>query len=490
MTLRPTLIAALCATALTAPVAAQTLEGFVAQQLLSQYAPQAQPAPAPSLDSVLGGAFGVQQQPASPYGAVGQMLGVPQQPTAMGAVGQMLGVPQQQQGVAGAVGQLMGVQQQPTAMGAVGQMLGLPQPQPQQPSAVDALGQAFGLPMGQQQQPASPYGAAAGLVGGQMLGLPQQQQPLAGALGQLLGAPQQQQQPASPYGAMGQMLGLPQAAPQQQQQPGGLLGQFLGAPQGQQQQLIPPGQLFAPQPGAAVQPPFAPYPGAPVEPPAVGGPTGVTYLGGAGAAPAPAPAPAAAASTSESFGGFPRYARVTGVSANDTLKVRAEPRAQGRELGELRPDVALIETLETNADGSWTRILWQGDNAWVNSRFLAAVEPARIPGARPPVGLQCSGTEPFWSLRVQDERTLVYATPDLQPQGLALASVSPARSGGATLLTAHSAGPNRISTIIAPAQCSDGMSDATYGWRADVILSSEGSGAPPSLFSGCCRLPN
>ncbi|MDD2868291.1 SH3 domain-containing protein [Neomegalonema sp.] len=449
MTRRPLLLLALCATALAAPALAQQRpDPNAVQNLLNQFphltgAPQPAPAPAPvpTLDQALGAAIGQafpqQQQPASPLaGTVGQLFGQPQAAPAQGGLAPLdLLLGQQQQQLAPPA-QLFGgasLTGQPLADQALGALLGQQQQQLAPPAQL----------FGQQAQPASPL---AGTVG-QLLGIPQQA-PQGAAPGQPFGQPQFPQQPPAAW-----------PAPQ---------GQQLQAPQ----PLFPPPSQTAPYPAPAPQP-------------------NSTYLGGA-SAPAPAPAPVAAAAPARSFFGFPRYARVSGVPANDTLKVRAEPRAQAQQLGELRPESNTLEVLETNADESWSRILWQGGDAWVSSRYLSPVEPARIRGSRAPVGLHCSGTEPFWSLKIEDERTLSFSSPE-NPAGtrLGLSSVSPSPNGDATLFNALPAGPERFTAIIAPAQCSDGMSEATYGWRVDLIRALEGPGAPPpSLFGGCCRLPS
>lgn len=465
MTRRPFLLAALCATALAAPAFAQQRpDPNAVQTLLNQFphltgiapqpVPAPVPAPAPTLEQTLGQAFlgHIAPQPAAPAaGLVGQMLGQPQPPASplAGTVSQLLGQPAPQPAPAGLVGQLLGQPPQgaPGGLQPLDQLL-LQQAQPQLAPPAQLFGGG---------QP----GGAEALLGQ--------------ALGAYLGQPQPGQPPAAQGGLLPptQLFGgqPPQGQPAPQIQGGPYPGQIPGQPQ-IQPPYYPPAQ---PAPG--------PFGAAPIEAPASS-----AYLGGA---PAPAPLPAAAAPSREFFG-FPRYARVSGVPAGDTLKVRAEPRAQAQQLGELRPESNTLEVLETNPDGSWSRILWQGGDAWVSSRYLSPVEPARIRGSRAPIGLQCSGTEPFWGLKIEDERTLSYSSPE-NPAGtrLALSSVSPSPNGDATLFNALPAGPERFTAIIAPAQCSDGMSEANYGWRIDLIRALEGPGAPPpSLFGGCCRLPS
>jgi hypothetical protein len=54
----------------------------------------------------------------------------------------------------------------------------------------------------------------------------------------------------------------------------------------------------------------------------------------------------------------PSYMRVTGVASNDSLNVRAEPRASSADIGDLAFNARGVEVIGTDASGAWGRIIW------------------------------------------------------------------------------------------------------------------------------------
>lgn len=133
-------------------------------------------------------------------------------------------------------------------------------------------------------------------------------------------------------------------------------------------------------------------------------------------------------------------------------------------------------------EGAWA-LIGQGDgDVWAAVDALTPAAPLMLPGSAVPAGLLCTGTEPFWSLRVgADEAEL--AAPDEQPVTLPVTSVRVAEG--------HRGWPvavriDALTAVIRPAACSDGMSDRTYPWSVDVVPA---QGARGGLRSGCCRLP-
>lgn len=176
----------------------------------------------------------------------------------------------------------------------------------------------------------------------------------------------------------------------------------------------------------------------------------------------------------------PRYVDVRGVASDDTLNVRTGPGASFPDIGDIPPFAKGIEVLETQ--NGWGRILWQEHNGWIALRFTEAAAQPTLPGSAIPVGLTCSGTEPFWSARL-GPTGLTYS--DLGGGGftLSLAQSQTAEGHRFPHVFTFAAADAVMLTIIRPAECSDGMSDRTYGWSVDAITPNR------RLLTGCCRLP-
>ena len=182
----------------------------------------------------------------------------------------------------------------------------------------------------------------------------------------------------------------------------------------------------------------------------------------------------------------PGYFRVVGVASDDTLNVRAEPRASSADIGDLEFNATGVEVIATDASGTWGRIVWQEGNGWVAMRFLQPDPVAQIAGTRLPAGLTCTGTEPFWSLKLSGTSG-VYS--DLNGAAFAMslqgARVAEGRAGFPVQLGL--AGGGAASTaLIRPTLCGDGMSDRDYPWSVDLILNTASGGR---YMVGCCQLP-
>jgi len=87
---------------------------------------------------------------------------------------------------------------------------------------------------------------------------------------------------------------------------------------------------------------------------------------------------------------------------------------------------------------------------------------AKMPSAPPPPHFQALGTEPFWDLEVLPGQ-LRYASPEVL-DGKAFAA-SASRQGNAYSFTGKLDGKAVVLTI-EPGQCSDGMSDTIYPYKA------------------------
>lgn len=182
---------------------------------------------------------------------------------------------------------------------------------------------------------------------------------------------------------------------------------------------------------------------------------------------------------------LPRLFTVTGVASYDTLNVRAAPAASGADIGDLRP-AETVEVLRLSEDGKWGRVSIGEAAGWVSMRFLRETPPAI--GRSPdlpygmPAEMECSGTEPFWGLRLrtgQYVQTLDYSesgAPEVFPM-IGAANVS----NRSTDHFAFTAPP--LTGFITREMCDDGMSEAEFGWSLYLLRQGENGLA---LRQGCC----
>jgi hypothetical protein len=157
------------------------------------------------------------------------------------------------------------------------------------------------------------------------------------------------------------------------------------------------------------------------------------------------------------------------------LVVRAAP--GGAPIGELPPGAGPLEVAATDAGAGWGRIGFGEADGWVALDALTPGDVAALPYAPLPEGLVCAGVEPFWSLTLTNEGA-VLASPDAASGAAPGLAVSAAEGRSWPVLLRFEG----LSALIRPAACSDGMSDRTDAWTADLI-------ADDTLRAGCCRLP-
>ena len=181
---------------------------------------------------------------------------------------------------------------------------------------------------------------------------------------------------------------------------------------------------------------------------------------------------------------------VSGVDAGDTLNVRENPRATAARIGELAHDATGVEVVALSDSGDWGQVALGEQSGWVAMRYLAAQPGADAGEAtyfdRP---LRCVGTEPFWTLNVTggdgpvDFTQLAGASLTLTPE-VRLRSAN--MGGGAQVLEAATPEGSRATATLRRQQCSDGMSDRTFGLSLDLLL--RGPGGDAAFVSGCCTL--
>jgi len=177
------------------------------------------------------------------------------------------------------------------------------------------------------------------------------------------------------------------------------------------------------------------------------------------------------------------YFQVTGVASDDTLNIRAEPSAGSADIGDLAYNARGVEVAGTDASGKWGRIVWQEGNGWISMRYLTPDSLALVHQSPLPAGLQCAGTEPFWSARLASSdvqlgtgETLFFSS----------SNHSAAGRGPYPVHLRLEDGHRESHMLIRPANCSDGMSDRIYPWGVDFLM---GTAGETSYLVGCCYLP-
>jgi len=174
---------------------------------------------------------------------------------------------------------------------------------------------------------------------------------------------------------------------------------------------------------------------------------------------------------------YPALHAVTGVAADDVLNVRERPDAASPILGSLPPDATGIEVISVS-DG-WALVNLEDGTGYASLAFLARdAGPEWNTLERP---LTCLGTEPFWSLAIDpDKASMSFSTPEVPALDLPVTVTWP---GAPWARSAALALPDGIA-VLSPADCSDGMSDRSYGIAADLFL----NGPDRLRLSGCCQL--
>ncbi|WP_199259528.1 COG3650 family protein [Paracoccus binzhouensis] len=181
----------------------------------------------------------------------------------------------------------------------------------------------------------------------------------------------------------------------------------------------------------------------------------------------------------------PNLFDVTVVETWDTLNVRAAPDGKAKVIGKLASTAKGIELLDRDASGKWGRVNVGETSGWVALRFLKPQASAWKP-AELPLTLSCGGTEPFWSFKTV-EKGLVFSEPDQPERPLSLRKVMDRGIEGEPMrgiIAGDDKG--RLTAVIQPEQCSDGMSDRAHALEATVIL--DGQEQPSRMLTGCCSI--
>ncbi len=169
-------------------------------------------------------------------------------------------------------------------------------------------------------------------------------------------------------------------------------------------------------------------------------------------------------------------AAVTGVTAEDVLNLRAEPRANAALVGALAPTASGIEILKRTE--GWAFVRFGQQSGWASARYL---RPAMtFADGKPPLPLHCVGTEPFWSLTLDGE-TAVYNTPEGNGPAAPSGPFEQSRNSTIVWRVQPHEGPIARAVIEGRHACSDNMSDRVYSFRIHAET------RDGQLLSGCCE---
>lgn len=175
------------------------------------------------------------------------------------------------------------------------------------------------------------------------------------------------------------------------------------------------------------------------------------------------------------------YYRVTHVDEGDMLTIRAKPSAEADEIGSYGRTAQPIEVFEVKK--GWGRVSTNGQTGWVSMAKLAPYEPRKIKTLGLPQGLQCLGTEPFWNADFSEGEVTLSGVETASGGTMAIKSATRAKGKDWPLHILLDDG--KSSALVTPKSCSDGMSDAGYGWTATLMM----HGAKGTeVLSGCCHV--
>lgn len=174
---------------------------------------------------------------------------------------------------------------------------------------------------------------------------------------------------------------------------------------------------------------------------------------------------------------------VVGVADDDVLNIRAQPDASSEVVGTLTADAQNVVVAGTRVDigsGLWWQVVAPDASGWVNARYLEPVD--EDPDQRETFPLQCVGTEPFWSLAVEEDEA-VFETPMEEEQRWQAGPMTYAMGlvGRYAVALEDEGDVGHIAAWQNRHFCSDGMSDIGFPFEA-VVIAPDGT-----VYGGCCR---
>lgn len=171
------------------------------------------------------------------------------------------------------------------------------------------------------------------------------------------------------------------------------------------------------------------------------------------------------------------WADVINVKSDDTLTIRLNPNHTSQALGDLKYDqkFILITGPSKKINGAlWTPISLNKINGWVNQNYLTEAQTQKFNET-----LQCSGTEPFWSLTVTDG-SATYSNMIDKDSAFAINNITSSSNHTNRWLfdLANDQGKLFLAKTNA---CSDDMSERVYSYEISADLNNG------VFITGCCN---
>lgn len=179
---------------------------------------------------------------------------------------------------------------------------------------------------------------------------------------------------------------------------------------------------------------------------------------------------------------LPSIYSVTGVSGGDKLWVRNKPTHKSASISNRSPNeaIAVLAWL----DNGWAKVTVGQNIGYVSGRYLTRGGGQQTLNGFS-LGLTCAGTEPFWALDFNTDKTITFKRADRpNPRLVGLQMTAPS---AATSTYPYSFRAGRFSGSLDQEICSDGMSNISYGWSLRLVRTRQ-NGSAASMY-GCCRLP-
>lgn len=168
---------------------------------------------------------------------------------------------------------------------------------------------------------------------------------------------------------------------------------------------------------------------------------------------------------------------VVNVRPGDVLNMRAQPNPSAPVVATIPHNATNVLLTGRRGTGDWIEVTYQRRRGWVNANFLGLASGRY----EIPAFLDCTGTEPFWSIKL----TPGYAHADLMfAERRYLFRLQRFQQTMNRTDIFHLRGIARganMSLIIRHESCSDGMSDTNYPYSAIALISGI------HTIAGCCR---
>lgn len=178
------------------------------------------------------------------------------------------------------------------------------------------------------------------------------------------------------------------------------------------------------------------------------------------------------------------------LTNEDLLNLRSAPNGNARIVATIPANSTGVVGLgkqSQSGQSTWVQVKWAGLQGWVNRKYLVVdTNKGNAPSTKPATNkdalLRCSGTEPFWSIQINQHSMKI----DLLDGTKYSAPVSFRQRSSNNTSIAVVAGTRNNATTTAFMQkveaCSDGMSDKNYPYSITAVLRNQ------KVVSGCCAL--